>query len=572
MPLLEATIDDDDDDDDDDEFERVRMHDLIRDMAFRITGGRYRHMVKDEKGLYGPPYNDWSEDHERISFMNNWMSELPNRPPVCPRLTTLLLQDNFISLIPDSFFDNMPCLKVLNLSYNIIQRLPESISNLENLHALILSDCQKLEYVPSMEKLKALKVFILTRSLIKEAPKGIEQLVNLRKLDLSDNRRLETFPSTKLRGLPKLHWLLLGLTRVKVSTEDLTCLSQLKVVRVQFHNVQELTMYMTSQQFHGLEQYRLRVGETIHGLEYRLRVGETIEKYMYSTKFVAINVESEHFQSGVEQLVLPEDTEEFVLRGSRDLISLSSIPSLKNVTGLRKCEVGGCNRLESIFSSSSFSEDGQISLSSVSGLTLFDLPSCRVLFDGISPAHNISFNLTQLIISNCHSMKYILPAQLLQNLPNLERLEVKSCESVEEIIVEEEEMNGSHHQDDSNTITFPRLKKLNLFSLPTLKSIYTGTMVCETEFTILVDACPMLRRLPLSLHMDNEQASAPPSHRILGDDEWWESLEWDDPRTKTTLQPFFWNELQFALIAKIDVLDIVFVGTVVSSCSIALTL
>ncbi|KAH7834315.1 hypothetical protein Vadar_014852 [Vaccinium darrowii] len=500
----------------------VRIHDVIRDMAFKITGGRYRCMEKDG-GL-------WSEDHEKISFIFkfNHRTELPIRPPVCPRLTTLLLQNNGISLIPDSFFNNMPCLRVLDLSHNIIQSLPESIANLENLHALILSGCEQLEYVPSMEKLKALKVFILTGSLIKEAPKGIEQLVNLIKLDLSYNRRLETFPSTKLCGLSKLLWLIIDATRVQVSREDLMCLSQLKVVCVQFHNVQELTMYLTSRQFHGLEQYRLRVGETI------------VDYYMCSTKLVAINIESKHFQSGVEQLVVPEDSEEFVLRGSHDLISLSSMPSLKNTRRLRQCEVGRCNRLESIFSSSSFSEDGQISLSSVPGLTLFDLPSCRVLFDGISPAHNISFNLTQLIISNCHSMKYILPAQLLQNLPNLETLEVKSCESVEEIIVGEEEMNGSHHRDDSNTITFPRLKELRLIFLPRLKSIYTGTMVCETEFNIRVNACPMLRRLPLSLHMDNNQATSPPSLKhIRGDEEWWESLEWDDPRTKTILQPFF---------------------------------
>ncbi|KAH7834038.1 hypothetical protein Vadar_012158 [Vaccinium darrowii] len=490
----------------------VRIHDLIRDMAFKITGGRYRCMEKDG-GL-------WSEDHEKISFIFNHRTELPIRPLVCPRLTTLLLQNNGIWLIPDSFFTNMPCLKVLDLSDNNIRWLPGSISNLENLHALILSGCKQLEYVPSMEKLKALKVFILTRSLIKEAPKGIEQLVNLRKLDLSYNSRLETFSITKLCGLSKLMWLIIDATRVRVSREDLMCLSQLKVVCVLFHNVQELTMYVTSQQFHGLEEYRL----------------------------------------GVEQL----DT---FRQSSHDFISLSCMPSLRNARDLYKCVVWGCNRLESIFSSSSFSKDDQISLSSVSELTLFDLPSCRVLFDGISPTHNISFNLEKLSISNCHSMKYILPAQLLQNLPNLVVLEVKSCESIEEIIVGEEEMN------DSNTITFQKLGVINLDSLPRLKSIYTGTMVCKTGFQIRVEDCPMLRRLPLSLHMDNNQATAPPSlERIWGEQEWWESLEWDDPRTKTILQPLFKKELQFALIAKIDVHDILFVGTLVSSCSIALPL
>ncbi|KAH7859296.1 hypothetical protein Vadar_034238 [Vaccinium darrowii] len=72
--LLEATIVDG--------SERVRMHDLIRDMAFRITGGRYRYVEKDEEGL-------WFEDHEKISFM--FKNVCPKRPLVCPRLTSLLL-------------------------------------------------------------------------------------------------------------------------------------------------------------------------------------------------------------------------------------------------------------------------------------------------------------------------------------------------------------------------------------------------------------------------------------------------------------------------------------------------
>ncbi|KAF5951873.1 hypothetical protein HYC85_009817 [Camellia sinensis] len=83
---------------------------------------------------------------------------------------------------------------------------------------------------------------------------------------------------------------------------------------------------------------------------------------------------------------------------------------------------------------------------------------------------------------------------------------------------------------------------LHLEELPRLKSIYKGIMVCESLQEIRVYKCPMLRRFPISLHMseDGEQASAPPALRIIsGEEEWWESLEWDNPLTKTTLQPFF---------------------------------
>jgi len=122
----------------------------------------------------------------------------------------------------------------------------------------------------------------------------------------------------------------------------------------------------------------------------------------------------------------------------------------------------------------------------------------------------------------------------LQNFPNLEVLRVDRCENVEDIIVGEEEMSDSH------TTTLPRLRELRLFSLPRLKSIYTGKMVCESVELIYLWNCPMVRRLPLSLHMNNEQAIATPALKyILGEKKWWESLGWDDPSTKTILEPVF---------------------------------
>ncbi|KAI7981969.1 Disease resistance protein RPS5 [Camellia lanceoleosa] len=136
----------------------------------------------------------------------------------------------------------------------------------------------------------------------------------------------------------------------------------------------------------------------------------------------------------------------------------------------------------------------------------------------------------------CFSNRNIFLAKLLQNFPNLEQLEVSSCKHVEHIIVEVEMSDQGHHQEDSNTITLRNFKRLQLSSLPRLKSIYKGIMVCESLQDIVVDKCHTLRRLPLSLHMDNGQASAPPALRhIWGDNEWWESLDWDDSSSKSIL-------------------------------------
>ncbi|KAE9445310.1 hypothetical protein C3L33_22791, partial [Rhododendron williamsianum] len=505
--------------------ECVRMHDLIRDMALIITASSPRFMVKAGERLGSVPYEDWSEDLERISFMHSWIRGLPVTPPVCPRLTTLLLSHihNFEE-IPDSFFTYMCCLEVLDLSNNSLKSLPESISNLENLHALLLEDCYRLADMPSLKKLKALKVFKLTQSKIEELPEGIEELINLRKLDLSYNRGLGPFPSWKLRRLSKLQYLRTDTTKIQVSVEDLLCLKQLKVVAVHFHNVQELNRYVRSQQFQGMEKYRLIVGKEVGSFAVNL-----------GNEVVICPAESVPFGSVADDLVLPANVNYFHLFEVHDLVSLSAIPCWNGARDLRACSVKRCNGLECIFS-----EDGQISLGTVESLSLDDLPRFRVLFDRIAPPHNIYSNLKELSFWACPTVKNIFPVQFLQNFPNLESLRAYKCNNLEDIVSETAEMSDwGDHEDDSNTISLPKLKGLYLGFLPSLKSIYNGMMVCHSIEEVEVRKCPLVRRLPLSLHMDSEQATAPPSLKdIMGEDKWWESLVWDDPRAKQILQPF----------------------------------
>ncbi|XP_028115372.1 putative disease resistance protein At4g10780 [Camellia sinensis] len=449
-------------------------------MALKIASTNPRFMVQAGEGLVRVPYEDWSNDVEKVSFMYNKIEELPSRPLSCPRLITLLLKKNYseVLLIPNSFFTHMQHLKVLDLSNTKIQSLPESISKLENLHALLLTDC----------------------------------------------------PTLKIKR-----------TKVEVSAEELLCLRRLKVLEAQFHNVQELTSYVTVQQFQNLESYNVVVGivhkNDIHNELYEYNP-KAEEGCSYETKsFVSI---------GLDCAVPPSDIESLDIIRWNDLISLSDIQSLCDAKDLRKCEIRSCNGLESKFSSACFLEDYQILLRAVEELWFEDLPNFRVLFDGVIPLHNIfSFNLKKLYFIRCSSIKNIFPAKLLRNFPNLEKLTVSECKNLEEIIVEVEmSEQGGHRQNDGirNIFTLRNFKYLTLTNLPRLKSIYKGQMVCESLQYIHVRNCPMLRRLPISLHMngDGEQAFAPlVLKHIYGEQEWWESLQWENLHTKPTLQSFF---------------------------------
>ncbi|XP_028083314.1 disease resistance protein RPS5-like [Camellia sinensis] len=203
----------------------------------------------------------------------------------------------------------------------------------------------------------------------------------------------------------------------------------------------ELASFVTSQQCQALENYRLIVG---NNFEY---INNSVGKEVH-----AISFDSKPFGIGVDSLVLPSNIEYFGITRCKDLISLSDILPLRDAGHLRICLLQYCNGIESIFSSSSFSEDCQIPLRIVEELRLLDLPRFRVLFDGVVPPHNISFNLKKLYFYRCSSVKNIFPA-MLQKFPNLEELTVPDCENVEDITVEVEMRYQGHHQDDSNTIT-----------------------------------------------------------------------------------------------------------------------
>ena len=72
----------------------VKLHDVIRDMALRITSVRPRFLVRAGMQLKEiPDVKDWNEDLEQASLMENWGLQIPSQmpPPKCQKLTTLLL-------------------------------------------------------------------------------------------------------------------------------------------------------------------------------------------------------------------------------------------------------------------------------------------------------------------------------------------------------------------------------------------------------------------------------------------------------------------------------------------------
>ncbi|KAL1189889.1 putative disease resistance protein [Cardamine amara subsp. amara] len=129
--------------------DKVKMHDVIRDMALWIpsgVGGPQGQLVFVEENARETPKVKDQEALTSISLMCNRIEKACGSLN-CPNLATVLLQDNRLRNISQEFFCRVPVLKVLDLSLNAnLTRLP-NISHLVSLRYLNLS-CTGLKNLP----------------------------------------------------------------------------------------------------------------------------------------------------------------------------------------------------------------------------------------------------------------------------------------------------------------------------------------------------------------------------------------------------------------------------------------
>ncbi|PPD84811.1 hypothetical protein GOBAR_DD18254 [Gossypium barbadense] len=521
----------------------INMHDTVREMALSITRMNPRYMIQAGLQLEELPEKEqWSPDIEKVSLMYNSISEISIDvlPTKCQLLTTLLLQHNPIKKIPYSFFINMPCLCVLNLSYTEIESLPNSISELKNLTTLLLCCCYELRDLPCLSMLQELKKLDLSWTKIEEVPEGMDMLIKLRYLDL----RVRTLKEIPAGLLPKLvHLQHLGFyennEKTSLKAEELEPLKKLEYFTGRFEDINEFNKFISS-----MQQSKKNL------IKYHLQVGSS---FMLATIDKTVTIGGVQNWEG-ESIMHPIEIQQLNISSCnylRNLVDDNS--SFKNVIGLR---VWVCEGIECVVSLSSFASSSTHPFQSLEVLDLGDLPKLSALImkdTGIrsattsTSAPSATFShLKEIRIYKCSGMKTLLPHWLLPNLQNLELISVADYDELVEILgaaTSEVEEKGS---DALIKFHLPKLRQLTLWELPNLKIICSksGVMVCDSLQLIHITRCDKLKRIPPFVPLvGNGQpfAYAPPSRTITSRKEWWESLEWDDhPNFKNVLQPLWW--------------------------------
>ncbi|KAG7994072.1 hypothetical protein I3843_01G037500 [Carya illinoinensis] len=227
----------------------VKMHDVVRDVSIWIAStcseDGSKSLVRAGNGLKEIDATELSNSLKRVSFMNNDLERLPDDSVIrCSEASTLLLQNNpRLDLIPEIFLERFKALRLLNISGTCIKSFPDSLLQLVNIRALLLSNCEDLEELPSLERLSRLQMLDLSWTGIGELPRGLEQLSNLRHLNLAETYKLEVVKAGVISKLSRLEVLDMSVSgyiwkekgavqEEEACFEELPCLERLQVLSI----------------------------------------------------------------------------------------------------------------------------------------------------------------------------------------------------------------------------------------------------------------------------------------------------------------------------------------------------
>ncbi|XP_056167322.1 probable disease resistance protein At4g27220 isoform X3 [Syzygium oleosum] len=543
-------------------YERLKMHDLVRDMAINMMGSQC--MVKAGLGLCTiPAQEEWLKDLEKVSLIKNSLKEIPavrRQSWDLPQLLELYMSSNVLTRIDGSFFGCMPALQVLDLSMTNIEMLPSSISNLVNLTHLLLRRCKCLRCVPSLANMRALRTLDFYDSGIEEVPEGLHELVNLRCLDFGESR-LKKLPPGILPKLSNMQTLNLKgwCDSMTVQAQEIMSLTKLEKLSCKFGDVQSYDLYVKHLQAGGPKEWEIELIEGARDDNICIRDVD-VSIYSRTVRLLGCHVGGDGPKSPP---VHPKDVQHLEIRDAVDEPkSLTDIPSITN-SKLKMCTLKRIHGMKYAVSQSSSSP-----LPSIESLKLISIMDLRALAEeepcavatavpGVLYEGDKFWGLKELDIVGCNKMKRLLTHVLLPLLVDLEKLSISYCNQMEEVIAmtevdmecqEEGDTRGSYTRSEANhahlasALSLPKMKTLELWNLPALKRICGAAISCHSLQRISLRRCPKLECI--SLHEQLPRDGEPPSGCLQAieirrdEEEWWKSVVWNDSVTKSFLVPY----------------------------------
>ncbi|KAK3441628.1 hypothetical protein EUGRSUZ_B01947 [Eucalyptus grandis] len=448
---------------DSDDMEPFRMHDILVDVAISIASTEWNALFGRKD--YG--FKEWSKDELQkctaMSFPYVGIDELPEKLD-CPNLRMLLLFENNPSFkIPESFFESMEKLQVLDVTGLSFASLPSSIESLENLKSLCLDYCH-LEDVTILGKLKGLHFLSFFRSAIARLPKEIGELTELRFLDLRECIGLKLIEPGVLGRLVNLEELFMEDSFDQWEAEDEAPRSNASLVELK--NMKKLsTLYIAIPHsanlsrdlpFGKLNKHRIQIGDIWDWS------GEYKESRTLKLKLDSGNLLLEEWVQRCLHM-----TQDFHLVGLQDGNDSIHDLCIEGFQELKHLHVQNSPSLNYVVHST---ESVQCTtFTRLQLLFLENLNTLKKICRGyLAPE---SFGKLKIVkLDNCGEIKQLFPLSMMRIFLQLEEIEICRCYLMQQIVSNTKVNEDEDEIDDDPKVKSCNLRRLTLQNLPKMRS------------------------------------------------------------------------------------------------------
>ncbi|KAL7216940.1 hypothetical protein ACSBR1_028799 [Camellia fascicularis] len=547
----------------------VKMHDVVRDVAIWIaTSSKLdgcKSFVQSGIGLNQISEAELSESLNRVSFMENKITRLPDCAIRCPNVSSLLLQGNLpLEIVPEGFLLGFPALRVLNLSETRIHTLPISVIQLHKLEALLLQGCQNLKELPPLGTLHRLQVLDCSSTNLEALPEGMENLTDLRLLDLSETHHLVHIPNGIISQLSRLETINMTnsfykwsgkRTKEELETttiDELGCLNQLIALYINLNSsylaIEDLSWIERLKRFHfviGHADEKLLVQQkyeekrvTVCGVDFSgkcywaNRLVEnarnlTLDNCLNLGKIPTCLVKKCNSFIGLKSLTITEYYGEFPLTRESGDDRFDLLPNLEELV------------LHVLFCLLSISQLARLLKLRLSTLKKISLSYCENVKYLVSSSATLE-NLEEVTVSSCRSFAELFEnassrrfVELYENASSIKSFKDLAALSVQRIYLDDLPEHATSSQTLVPSCIVPNLRKMKLKNLPELTTLCGQHQSWQHLEILEVINCNQIKKLPFT----TQNANA--IEEIRGELQWWNDLEWDDEDTKSSLQQYF---------------------------------
>ncbi|XP_031376653.1 uncharacterized protein LOC116192285 isoform X2 [Punica granatum] len=482
-----------------DDNDHVKIHDVFREFSTKLANKDGRHLVfSDDKDLQVGPAKS-PEEITTISLPHVAIQTLRQHVSNYPNLTTFISHagdytnaqgddfnaQNSISKgnrfeVPDSFFEGMRKLRVLDIRSANFTSLPSSVHLLQNLTTLCLDNCV-IEDISIIGKLKGLQVLSFMGSEIEHLPKEVGELTNLVLLDLSKCSKLKVIEQGVMERLTKLEDLYLeesfdqwegegDAAQVNARLAELNNMPWLRTLDVRVSNPKLLHQDLP---FGKLERHRILVGGKWDWSgsyeELRTMKLEVVRSDVLSQQWLQLNLQK------VQDLHLYGISEGTCL--SVHALCVEGFMQLKHL------RVESSTAFQYIVSSAKWlAHDAFTRLESLLVKHLDNLE--KICHGLVTP---LSFGRLKVIkVERCGKLKNMFSLSLMESLSQLEEIDVYDCKMMQAVVLDE-----SKDDDDEEKVASGCWECYS-----TTKSLFCGPRIAGPELPQESDQISRTKRIP----------------------------------------------------------------------------